>query len=118
MKKVTLMTVLSLVFVAWQLFAGDHAHDHGAGPNGGVISEFGDLHAEGVKKGKSVGFYVLDANATKVTSVKKHSGGVLIVVPKSGKIQKTRIKSGSNFKKIMVPMRVMPKCCGLLSKLA
>lgn len=102
MKKFIQASFLAFVFSAGIAMAGDH--DHGAGPNGGVVSEFGDFHAEGVTKGKTVGFYVLDADAVKVATVKKHQGGVLIIVPKKGKIKKKKIAPGANFKKIMVPV--------------
>ena len=103
MKRVNLVAILSFALITGQSIAGGSDHKHSAGPNGGIISEFGDLHAEGVKKEKSVGFYVLDATATKADSVKKHSGGLLIVVPKKAKIKKTTIEPGKNFNKIMVP---------------
>ena len=109
---------LVLTFSQHSLAGSGHDHSHGAGPNGGPVKEFGDYHVEGIAADTGAGVYFLDAgNPPKMTKIKSHSGGVLTVVPKKGKLMRKKIKAGKNLKDVFIEFSKGTKIKKIMIKL-
>jgi hypothetical protein len=75
--KYALILAASL-FVAAPALAQQHSHGAHKGPNGGVVQDIADVHAELVRSGSTVTVNILD-ESNKPISSKGFSGSALIV---------------------------------------
>jgi hypothetical protein len=96
--------MISILFSLSALVTTQAAAHEGEGPHGGVVTDFGDkYHLEGVLKGDTAHFYLLDEDE-KVATIKKHDGGSISIVAPGEGVKKTDISGSEPFSHLTAPV--------------